>query len=168
MVSISPANAMRDAIKTLTRLEAEMGLEYEVCYEGTHHGPSLDVPTMFVELGSSPTQWSDMQAAEAVGHAAVEAIAKFKTPTAKAVLGIGGPHYNATFTRIAQESEVAFGHMIPKYALPTITTDTIRQCVRRTLEKIEIAVLDWKGIKGENRRPLLAMLEEAGSRYEKA
>jgi len=168
MVSISPANAMRDAIKTLTRLKAEMELEYEVCYEGTHHGPSLDVPTMFVELGSSPTQWSDTKAAEAVGRAAIEAITKFKTSTAKAVLGIGGPHYNATFTRIAQENEVAFGHMIPKYAIPPISTVTIRQCVEHTLEKVEDAVLDWKGIKGENKQPLLAMLEEAGLRYEKA
>jgi D-aminoacyl-tRNA deacylase len=167
-VSVSPANAMRDALKALARLKSEMGLEYEVCYEGTHHGPSLDVPTMFVELGSSPAQWSDIQAAEVVGHAAIEAITKFKTSTARAVLGIGGPHYNATFTRIAQENEVAFGHMIPKYAIPTINTDTIRQCVERTLEKVEIAILDWKGIKGENKQPLVGLLEEADLRYEKA
>ncbi len=44
----------------------------------THHGPSLDVPTMFVELGSSETQWRDSKAAQAVAHSAMHAIANFQ------------------------------------------------------------------------------------------
>ncbi len=55
-----------------------MKLDYEVSYECTHHGPSLNVPAMFVELGSSEKQWNDSRAAEAVAHAAMEAIAKFE------------------------------------------------------------------------------------------
>lgn len=55
-VSISPASAMRDALLEMATAKEEMGLKYEVSYECTHHGPSLDVPTMFVELGSSPKQ----------------------------------------------------------------------------------------------------------------
>jgi D-aminoacyl-tRNA deacylase len=55
-VSISPANAMRNTLKAMARLREEMQLEYDVCYECTHHGPSLNVPTMFAELGSSPAQ----------------------------------------------------------------------------------------------------------------
>lgn len=37
-VSISPACAMRDALKTMAKLKEEMQLEYDVCYECTHHG----------------------------------------------------------------------------------------------------------------------------------
>ena len=44
-VSISPATAMRDALKALLRYQVDMCLEYEVSYECTHHGPSLNVPT---------------------------------------------------------------------------------------------------------------------------
>jgi D-aminoacyl-tRNA deacylase len=53
-LSIAPAAAMRDVLGALSHLKTEMKLNYEVSYECTHHGPSLDVPTMFVELGSSP------------------------------------------------------------------------------------------------------------------
>lgn len=159
-VSVSPANAMRDALKAMMRLKEEMQLEYEVSYECTHHGPSLNVPTMFAELGSSPEQWNDLEAAEAVAHATMEAISMFGESQAKAVLGIGGPHYNEKFTRLALKSETAFGHMIPKYAIPYVDIDILRQCIEKTLEKVESIVLDWKGIKGEHKPKLVEMLKE--------
>ena len=167
-VSVSPANAMRDALKAMARLKQKMGLDYEVSYECTHHGPSLDVPTMFSELGSCAKQWNDIKAAEAVAHATMEAVSRFGNFPAKVVLGIGGPHYQSKFTRVALESDVAFGHMIPKYAIPAVDSELLKQCIGRTLEKTELAVLDWKGIKGENKAPLLGMLKEAGIPFEKA
>jgi D-aminoacyl-tRNA deacylase len=69
-VSVSPAAAMQDALKALWYFKEGMNLNYEVSYECTHHGPSLNTPTMFVELGSSEKQWRDSKAAEAVAHAA--------------------------------------------------------------------------------------------------
>lgn len=162
-VSVSPANAMRAALKAMMRLKEEIGLDYEVSYEGTHHGPSLDVPTMFTELGSSLRQWKDLKAAEAVAHATVEAISKFKKQSQTvAVVGIGGPHYNKKFTRMALRDETAFGHMIPKYAISSVDVEILGQCVERTLEKVEFAVLDWKGVKGEYKPKLVAMLNEIG------
>jgi len=159
-ISVSPANAMRDALKTMVRLKEEMQLDYEVSYECTHHGPSLNVPTMFAELGSSPKQWKDLKAAEAVAHATMEAVSKFGSFPAKAVIGIGGPHYNYKFTRIALRDDLAFGHMIPKYAIPYTDMEILKQCVERTLEKVELAVLDWKGIKGEHKPKLVDMLNK--------
>ncbi|RLI16698.1 D-tyrosyl-tRNA(Tyr) deacylase, partial [Candidatus Bathyarchaeota archaeon] len=148
-------------------LRNEMNLDYEVSYECTHHGPSLDVPTMFAELGSSLKQWKDAKAAEAVAHATMEAVSRFGDFSAKAVLGIGGPHYNEKFTKIALEKEKAFGHIIPKYAVSVVDLEILRQCVEKTLERVELAVLDWKGIKGEYKPKLIKMLEEIGLSYEK-
>ncbi len=127
----------------------------------------MNVPTMFAELGSSPAQWNDLKAAEAVGHAAIEAISKPAESSTKTVLGIGGPHYNGKFTRLALDSDIAFGHMIPKYALSYIDAQILKQCIERTSEKVEHAVLDWKGIKGENKQPLVTMLEETETNFEK-
>jgi len=166
-VSVSPANAMRHVLMAMMRLRNEMNLDYEVSYECTHHGPSLDVPTMFAELGSSLKQWKDAKAAEAVAHATMEAVSRFGDFSAKAVLGIGGPHYNKKFTRIALEKEEAFGHIIPKYAVSVVDLEILRQCVEKTLERVELAVLDWKGIKGEYKPKLIEMLEEIGLSYEK-
>jgi D-aminoacyl-tRNA deacylase len=166
-VSVSPANAMRDALKAMMRLKKEMNLDYEVSYEGTHHGPSLNVPTMFSELGSSPKQWNDLRAAEAVAHATMEAATKFGSFPAKTVIGIGGPHYNNKFTRMALSNQIAFGHMIPKYAVPYIDVEILNHCLQRTLEKADLAVLDWKGIKGKHKLNLIGILKEIGIPFQK-
>jgi D-aminoacyl-tRNA deacylase len=151
----------------MVQFKEEAQLNYEVSYECTHHGPSLNAPTMFAELGSSIEQWNDLKAAEVVAHATMRTISKFGKSNDKAVLGIGGPHYNEKFTKMALEGEVAFGHIIPKYAISWVDVKVLKQCVEKTLEKVESAVLDWKGIKGEQKSKLLGMLEEVGLRFQK-
>jgi D-aminoacyl-tRNA deacylase len=167
-LSVSPATAMRDALKALMRIKTETGLDYEVSYECTHHGPSLNVPAMFVELGSSLPQWNDLKAAAAVAEAAMEAIAKFKfSNNKKAALGIGGTHYNHKFTRMALEDEAVFGHMIPKHAIPNVDSNVLAQCLERTLEKVDRAILDWKGIKSADKQKLLETLAEINLPHQK-
>ncbi|MCW4010143.1 MAG: hypothetical protein NWF05_05935 [Candidatus Bathyarchaeota archaeon] len=161
-VSVSPANAMADALKALNRLKQEMRLDYAVSFECTHHGPSLQVPTMFVELGSSEMQWRDQTAASVVAQAAMDAIAKFGDSTLPAVLGIGGTHYNHKFTKMALEGEVVFGHMVPKYAVSAVDGALLRQLAERTLEPVDSVVLDWKGIRSQDKPKLLADLQQSG------
>ena len=159
-VSISPASAMKNALLEMAKMREERGLDYQVSYECTHHGPSLDVPAMFVELGSSLKQWKDPRAAEAVAHAAMAAVSK--RSTYPAALGIGGPHYNAKFTEIALSTQTAFGHIIPKYAIPRLDGEMIRLCVERTVERVKSVILDWKGIRGTDKGRLMAILGKIG------
>ena len=165
-VSVCPASAMKNALLELSKIKEEKGLPYEVSYECTHHGPSLDVPTMFVELGSSIEQWKDVKAAEAVAHSAMAAISKdTKYPT---VLGVGGPHYNERFTRIALTTSRAFGHIISKYAAPTVDADVVKLCVQRTVEKVESAVFDWKSLKAVDRMRIINALKQVNVSIERA
>jgi len=164
-VSVSPASAMKEALQTMKEAQEDMSLNYEVSYECTHHGPSLDVPTMFVELGSSPKQWQDPEASEAVGRGAMAAASNKKFYPA--VLGIGGPHYNRSFTDIALNIETAFGHIIPKYAIGEIDIEILRQCIVKTIEPVKKVVLDWKGIKGAEKNRLLNLLRETDIEIEK-
>jgi D-aminoacyl-tRNA deacylase len=166
-VSVAPAYAMQTSLKVLFQCKEHFRLNHEVSYEVTHHGPSLNVPTMFVELGSSEAQWRDEVAAQAVAHAAMAAIASFEKPRASAVLGIGGTHYNQKFTLMALMGQAVFGHMIPKYAVSLVDEAMVRQCMERTLERVPLALLDWKGIKSEDKPSLLAALEQAGLPYNK-
>jgi D-aminoacyl-tRNA deacylase len=164
-VSISPASAMKDALKAMKAVQEEKDLGYEVSYECTHHGPSLNVPTMFVELGSSEKQWIDPEAAEAVAKGTLAAAsAETVYPT---VLGIGGPHYNMKFTRKALETETAFGHIIPKYAIKELDSEVLQQCINRTVEPVEKVMLDWKGITGPDKNQLLRMLADTKLEIEK-
>ncbi len=153
---------MGNALKALQHYKETLDLDYEVSYECTHHGPSLNVPTMFIELGSSETQWKDSKAAKTVAHSAMKAIDNFSKPIDSAVIGIGGPHYNQKFTRMALAGEAFFGHMIPKYAVSIINAEILGQCINKTLGKMSLAILDWKGIRSEDKLNLLSALNEAG------
>ena len=168
-VSTAPATTMQTTLKALKRHQQEMRLDYAVSYECTHHGPSLNTPTMFAELGSSPQQWSDKKAATAVAHAAIAAITMFPPPAnSTAVLGIGGTHYNQRFTQMALADEAVFSHMIPKHAIPHVTPALLMHCMERTLEKVTHAILDWKGIKSQDKPNLLVALQETKLPYTKA
>jgi len=167
-VSVAPAFAMQTALQALLYHKEHSGLDYEVSYECTHHGPSLNVPTMFVELGSLPQQWADSRAAKAVGDSAMTAIYRFSSSTSNsAVLGIGGTHYNQQFTIMSIVGAAAFGHIIPKYAIPLVDSDIIKQCVEKTFERVPLAILDWKGIKSEDKPSLISALEAIGLPYKK-
>ena len=121
---------------------------------------------MFVELGSSLEQWKDLKAAEAVAHAAIKAATKdTKYPT---VLGVGGPHYNERFTKIALTTNRAFGHIISKYAAPTVEPEVIKQCVQRSVEHVEAAVFDWKSLRATDRNRIVSTLNEINVPTEKA
>ncbi|MCL2173421.1 MAG: hypothetical protein LBH62_01250 [Nitrososphaerota archaeon] len=168
-VSVSPAAAMSDTLKKLAFFQQKFGLlRYEVSFEVTHHGPSLNVPTMFVELGSSMSEWVDSKAACAVACATISAIETFEfKPTREAVIGVGGTHYNKKFTQMTLNGEVIFSHMIPKYAVVNMDASLLKHCVERSLEKVSEVLLDWRGIKSEDKPDLMAALDAAGLVYRK-
>ncbi|MDR1991932.1 MAG: hypothetical protein LBQ98_00265 [Nitrososphaerota archaeon] len=167
-LSVAPAAVMQAALKTLDYYKQSLSLSnYQVCYECTHHGPSIDVPAMFVELGSSPVQWGDVQGAKAVAQSAISAINAFTNVSFSAVLGIGGTHYTEKFTALALSESVLFGHMIPKYAVASIDAAMIKQCIERTFEKVQLALLDWKGIRSDDKPGLLFALETVELPYRK-
>ncbi len=66
-LSIAPALYQRAAVLEYERLKAEDSRlkTYTVGIEATHHGPTLDLPILFVEVGSSEKEWGDLVACEA-------------------------------------------------------------------------------------------------------
>jgi D-aminoacyl-tRNA deacylase len=168
-VSVSPATAMSHALKMLVFFQQKLELsEYDVSFEVTHHGPSLDVPSMFVELGSSMSQWTDHKAAYAIACSVISTIEHFDSkPVQKAVIGIGGTHYNKKFTNMALNGEAFFGHMIPKYAVTHVDVSMLNHCVERSLEQVSEVLLDWRGIKSEDKPDLIAALDTSGVAYRK-
>jgi D-aminoacyl-tRNA deacylase len=158
-VSISPATTMKKALLEMEQQRIALNLDYQVSYECTHHGPSLDVATMFVELGSSPIQWNDSTAAEAVAYAAMAPMTKHLADSF-VVVGIGGPHYNEKFTRMALEDSYAFGHIIPKYMISKVDKVIMQKCIERTVGNVKAIILDWKGIRGKDKLLLKNSLED--------
>lgn len=91
---------------------------YDVCIECTHHGPTdPEVPSLFVELGSSEVQWDDPNGAQAVADAVldIQDAAADHRPVddgpPRQIVGFGGGHYTPRCTRIVADSEWAVGHI---------------------------------------------------------
>ncbi|HID09251.1 TPA: D-tyrosyl-tRNA(Tyr) deacylase, partial [Candidatus Micrarchaeota archaeon] len=103
---------------------------FSVSYEVTHHGPTLDAPVMFVEVGSTPEQWQNEEAVAVVAEAIV---ASLKPENADTAVGFGGGHYAPRFSQIALKKNIAFGHMLPRYAFDFADEEMIRQAVERTV-----------------------------------
>jgi D-tyrosyl-tRNA(Tyr) deacylase len=43
----------------------------------------------------------------------------------------------------------------------------LQQCVEKTVEKVESALLDWKGIRGEDKEKLVKTLDAVGLKTDK-
>jgi D-aminoacyl-tRNA deacylase len=114
-------------------------LEFQVCYEVTHHGPFLKIPTLFVEVGSTEIQWQQKEPASIIATSLLELLTKqhYEEEFPKDIpvlLGIGGGHYAPRFTDIAFQKKVAFGHMISSYHINSGIIDwtMIEQTIQAT------------------------------------
>jgi len=124
LVPVSPL-LMRNALELLNEKDME---EYEVCYEVTHHGPFLQKPCFFIEVGSTEKEWRDMKACRAVA----EAIMDMEEKKYDVAIGLGGGHYAPRFTEVALEKSIAFGHMAPRYAMEDIDEEMIKKMIDAT------------------------------------
>ena len=164
-ISIAPATAMLTALRELQKQKETYNLDFNVCYEATHHGPSLDVPSMFIEIGSSEERWRQEDAGQAVARAALAAA--MITPTGHAAMGLGGTHYCSKFSQLALERSQPFGHILPKYALKDVDGAFLSYALGRTLEPVDRILIDWKGISGDDKERLLPEVEKLGLRLER-
>jgi len=109
---------------------------YEVGIECTHHGPSsVGVPSMFVELGSSESEWDDSAGARAVADA-ILALRDASVGTGRAVVGFGGGHYAPRFERVLRETAWCVGHVAADWALSEVDRpEDARATVRAAFEE---------------------------------
>jgi D-tyrosyl-tRNA(Tyr) deacylase len=142
--------------------------KYKVSLECTHHGPLINKPCVFIEIGSTETEWRDRKAAFIIAKAIHNTIKNFyENPYREPAIGIGGPHYCPGFNKIQLGSNVAISHVIPEYALP-LTEEMVREAIEKTEEDVEFAVLDWKGLGGaESRKQITDLLDKLYIRWKK-
>jgi D-aminoacyl-tRNA deacylase len=154
-LAASSPHAVRTLLRSL-KLLAE-NEEYEVTLECTHHGPSdIDVPSVFIEIGSNEKQWLD----EVAGRIVAEAILLYKESDSPVAVGFGGTHYAPRQTALIFETDVAFGHIFPSHALDYLDEEMIHQAFTRS--KADFAYIDRKSMKAQQRERLGAMIEHTG------
>jgi len=133
--------------------------------EVTHHGPTiLDIPLIFIELGSSKQEWIIDEVGELVANALVNSIFKyliFKEDKSQQVgLGFGGTHYAPNFNRLITNNDVAMSFICPKYFIQDLDEKLIELMIRNTLEKVDYFIIDWKGTNSDDKKHLIPLLEK--------
>ncbi len=141
------------------------GLDYAVTFEVTHHGPSLEAPTLFIEIGSSEAEWNDPEAGKAVAEAVSGIMGGIDLSTTT-LIGIGGGHYAPRFTEIVQGYNASVGHMIPTYHVDNIDAPLILQAMEKT--GADGAYLHRKSMRSEPRRRIIGLLEDLGIKVYRA
>ncbi len=160
---LSPAERIKQAYLLLKRLNNLEG--FEVTLEATHHGPYLKKPCLFIEIGSTKTEWQNKKAAQLISKAIIELINKPKEDFIT-VIGIGGTHYATNFNKILSRTELSIGHICPKYMLEVLTKHMIRQAIEKSTEKVQYVLVDWKGL-GKEKQRITKMLDYLGLHYKR-
>ena len=140
----------------------------EVVYEATHHGPLLNTPSCFVELGPDAVI-NESDSEELLRKLSRGVYAMLYDNSAeydKVAIGIGGMHYSAKFTRYALEGKYAFSHIMSKYYVDEV--DMLQAAIDRSAIRPDTAVIEWKSINAVSRNRILAKLEDLGMDYERA
>ncbi|GAQ77839.1 hypothetical protein KFL_000040385 [Klebsormidium nitens] len=125
-----PCTRVGSWFRLLKRLAAERGFtpEFEVTLEATHHGPYLEAPTMFVEIGSTEEHWGRVDAAELIAELFWQGLGLGGGPDLGSwssddqgqpvLLGLGGGHYTPRHGDVARHDGVWLGHLLSGYSLP--------------------------------------------------
>lgn len=138
---------------------------YVVDIEVTHHGPTnIEKPLVYIELGSSKTEWINYKAGEIVANAIVNACfyyMQFKESNKIRVgLGFGGTHYAPNFNRLIRNNNIAVSFICPKYFIQDLNYDMIKQMIQNTYEEVDFFILDWKGTNSNDKKYLIPLLEQ--------
>jgi len=163
---------MKKLLLVMDRLNIKTGLGYDVTYEVTHHGPTeLDIPSLFIEIGSTEKEWADQRPGKIIADAVLslaepnDVNAADENAAKEALLltdqtiavAFGGGHYGERQTVNIFRTKLAFGHMFPKYRLEDITEEVILNAIKKT--GADLAFFDKNSIRGPDRRRITEILE---------
>ncbi len=147
--------ALKLVVKRLKQLS-----RIEVLVEVTHHGPyAIDTPSLFVEIGSSKSEWTD----EYLGDTMAQVILSLDSLTLNlqcvTAVGFGGPHYALRHTNVLLETDICYGHIFASYQLERLSPTVVQEAFERS--RAHFAYFDRKQMGAEKNR-LLSVVHELG------
>lgn len=163
--------------------EADLS-EFDLSLEVTHHGPYLETPCLFIEVGSTEATWGHKGAARLLANIMREGLLVQDEQTCwneeihrgqTVVVTLGGGHYAPRANLLGSMEGVWLGHMLATYALPFEQTEqgvvgSWRQAIGAAIEATKqafpggdlVCSMDKKAFKGWQRQAVRAYLQEEG------
>lgn len=160
LVRAAPA-LMTSALRTIAAKCTVPG--FNVCFEVTHHGPWLDTPSMFLEIGSDITSWERQE----LGELQAEVVRDTVSEDYPVLIGVGGGHYAPRFTEVALGFKANFGHMIPNYQMDNRGDEDIARMLSSAAKAsgTDMAYLHRKSMKGPQAQRIKALGESVGLQW---
>lgn len=142
--------------------------DYKISLEATHHGPLINKPSVFVEIGSTETEWKDRKAGFVLARALWRTLESFNpNPYNENCIAIGGPHYCPNFNKIQLNTNYAISHIIPSYVFP-LEEYMVQEALEKTDEEVDFVLLDWKGLGNkEQRERVIKILDDMHINYKR-
>lgn len=158
VVKAAPA-AMSSALRSIKKYCTLQG--YSICFEVTHHGPWLETPTFFLEIGSVMEQWKDPEAGALQAKVLEDSVPEEGYTD---LLGVGGGHYAPRFTELALGYKVNFGHMLANYKLEGAGDEDVCRMLREGMEGtgVRTAYLHRKSMKASAAHRIRDLGESVG------
>jgi len=113
---------MTRALRLMHAYAIEADLPHKVSFEVTHHGPYLNTPTFFIEIGSDEDAWGERVPAEVIARTVLKIEPDSDGPV---LIGVGGGHYAPRHTDVALKKDVSYSHMIPSHIITGLGTQTL-------------------------------------------
>lgn len=154
---------------------------FDLSLETTHHGPWVETPSLFIEIGSTDETWGHEGAAKLLAGIiyrglGLDGSAGLGNWNEKGlvVVTLGGGHYAPRGNALAMHPDVWIGHMLATYALPFerdedgnisgMWENSIRKAIASTNLAYPngeiVCSMDKKAFKGWQRQAIRDLLEE--------
>jgi D-aminoacyl-tRNA deacylase len=154
-IAIPHPYLQKEYLKTIWKNKSKFS-DFQITIEATHHGPTaLTKPTIFIEIGTTEKQWTDVSLCNSVATLVHSVVTK-PIPQSPVAICFGGTHYPDKFTKELLEGKFALGTVVPKHALDNIDEDLFLHILKQN-KAAKTALLDWGGL-GSNKQKLITFL----------
>ncbi len=157
LVRSNPA-LMTDALRRIA--DCNNMEDFKVCFEVTHHGPWLDKPTFFIEIGSDERNWGNERAADIL----TDVLLAMEPDGYETAVGVGGGHYAPRFTEVALGFKINFGHMLPNYHIEGSSDEDIIRMVKDACaaSDADLVYMHRKSMKKPDEKRIADLISSAG------
>jgi D-aminoacyl-tRNA deacylase len=154
-VAIPHPYIQKEYLQTLWKNKSQFQ-DFQITIEATHHGPTaLTKPTIFIEIGTTEKQWTDISLCNSVAVLVHDVMTK-NIKSSPVAICFGGTHYPEKFTTELLEGTFSLGTVVPKHALDNIDEDLFLHILKQN-KMAKACLLDWGGL-GSNKQKLIDFL----------
>lgn len=154
-VAIPHPYIQKEYLQTLWKNKSQFP-DFQITIEATHHGPTaLTKPTIFIEIGTTEKQWTDVSLCNSVA-VLIHGVLTKNISSSPVAICFGGTHYPEKFTKELLEGKFSLGTVVPKHALDNLDEDLFLHILRQN-KIAKTCLLDWGGL-GSNKQKLINFL----------